>query len=348
MKTKTKIYIIVSIGLGLALYTIGLLFLFPYVDDTPFTQRVLNLKSFWVIPGWLLLYLGIFIFATLIYGLILIARRFELSRIESQLAMILEFTTKPSKSGVDLEVYKMMVLIYQRIRELETEIQSLAITPNLVENETKEQILTNERKRFARELHDSVSQDLFASMIMMSAIEKQIQSNEVDLKQLASQLKVVSTALSEAQNEMRALLLHLRPLALEDKTLRQGVIHLINDLETKVKAKIFFDVDEINLNRNIEDHIFRMLQEIISNILRHAKATQISIYLKRNQKNVILRVEDNGVGFDLNKKNNRSYGLKNLQERAASIGGTFKIVSLKERGTGITIKIPVIEKNNGN
>lgn len=348
MKTKSKIYLIVSIGIVIALYTICLLYLLPYANDTKFIQRIMDLKSFWVIPGWLILYIGIFIFLLLIYWLFLFVRRLELSRIESQLAMILETSNEPSETEMDFQVYQIMVLIYQRIRELEKEIQSLAITPNLVENETKEQILTKERKRFARELHDSVSQDLFASMIMMSALEKQIQNNKIDLKQVDSRLKIILTALSEAQNEMRALLLHLRPLALEDKTLRQGIMHLINDLETKVKAKIFFDIDEIDLNRNIEDHIFRMLQEIISNILRHARATQISIYLKKTSKNVILRVEDNGVGFDLNQKNNRSYGLKNLRERAASIGGTFKIVSLKERGTGITIKIPVIENSDDN
>ncbi|BDR56424.1 sensor histidine kinase [Xylocopilactobacillus apis] len=344
MRSKRKIYLVISIVLGLILYTIGLLYLFPYSLKDNILKQIINLKSFWVVPGWLILYLIIFIFAMLIYSLFLIARRIEFSRVESELAAILDESKKPSKNQIDPELYPIILLLYQRIKELEGEIQSLTITPNLVENETKEQILENERKRIARELHDSVSQDLFAGMMMTSALEKQIKNNKVDLSQVGSKLNVVSTAISEAQNEMRALLLHLRPLALEDKTLRQGIIHLINDLETKVKARIYFDVDEINLNRNIEDNIFRIIQEIISNILRHAKADQISIYLKQNQYNVILRVEDNGVGFDISKKNNRSYGLKNLQERAASIGGIFKMVSLKDQGTSITVKIPIIKR----
>ncbi|BDR58479.1 sensor histidine kinase [Xylocopilactobacillus apicola] len=346
MKSKKKVYLIGLIALCLFLYTMGLLYLLPNFSSNKTAQQILNLKSFWIIPGWLLLYLGIFIFAILIYFLFMITRRIELSKIESELADILDQAKKPDYAKIDPQIYQMMLLIYQRIKELEGEIQSLAVTPNLVENETKEQILSNERKRIARELHDSVSQDLFAGMMMMSALEKQIKSNKVSLEQVNSQLNVVSTAINEAQNEMRALLLHLRPLGLEDKTLRQGIVHLINDLETKVKAKIFFEVDEVDLNRNIEDHIFRMVQEIISNILRHAKATQILLYLKRSQNNVVLRVEDNGIGFDPKQKSNRSYGLKNLQERAASIGGTFKIVSLKGQGTGIIIKVPVFKSEN--
>lgn len=346
MKSRRKIFLVFSIVLSIIIYTIILIYLFPYPHKTKFIYRFINLKPFGAIPGWLVLYLTIFAFSLIIYFIFTLCRKIELSRIESELANTIETSNKPNPQQISQLIYQMINLIYQRIKELESEIQSLAVTPNLVENETKEQILEKERKRVARELHDSVSQDLFAGMMMVSALEKQVELKKINLEQVSSQLTIISTAISEAQNEMRALLLHLRPLALEDKTLRQGIMHLVSDLETKVKAKIVTDVDNVYFNRNIEDNIFRMIQEIISNILRHAQANQILIFLKKKNHEVIIRIEDNGIGFDPKQENNRSYGLNNIKERAISIGGSCKIVSLKNKGTSVIIKIPIIESKS--
>lgn len=346
MKSRKKIYLIFTIVLSIIIYTIGLIYLFPYSPKTKFAYRILNLRPFGVIPGWLVLYLGIFGFTLIIYFIFTFFQHIELSQIESELANTVETNRKPKPQQIAQPIYQMIELIYQRIKELEGEIQSLAVTPNLVENETKEQILEKERKRLARELHDSVSQDLFAGMMMVSALEKQVELKKINLGQVKTQLTVISTAISEAQNEMRALLLHLRPLALEDKTLRQGIMHLVSDLETKVKAKIVTEVDDVHFNRNIEDNIFRMIQEIISNILRHAQANQILIFLKQKNQEVTIRIEDNGIGFDPKKESNRSYGLNNIKERAISLGGSCKLVSLKNEGTDVIIKIPIIESND--
>jgi NarL family two-component system sensor histidine kinase LiaS len=100
------------------------------------------------------------------------------------------------------------------------ELQQLSSLPQMVDGTAKEKILEEERHRLARELHDSVSQQLFAAMMMMSALNEQSQHSE-ELEPYKKQLAMVADIINAAQSEMRALLLHLRPISLEGKSLRQ-------------------------------------------------------------------------------------------------------------------------------
>lgn len=197
-----------------------------------------------------------------------------------------------------------------------------------------------ERQRLARELHDSVSQQLFAASMLLSAL------TETD--ENATSLKQVEKIVQQAQLEMRALLLHLRPVALHNKTLAQGLEELIIELQQKVFFHIEYELEEMSLSKAEEDHLFRIAQEALSNTLRHAKASEVELLLVARDDLAILRIQDNGLGFDVEADKSTSYGLQNIAERAVEIGCMYKIVSVPGEGTIVEVKIPLQKEEEVN
>ncbi|WP_421664236.1 sensor histidine kinase [Lysinibacillus telephonicus] len=199
-----------------------------------------------------------------------------------------------------------------------------------------------ERQRLARELHDSVSQQLFAASMLLSSVTEQ--ENEQDRSK--NTLMQVEKIVQQAQLEMRALLLHLRPIALRNNTLAQGLRELILELQQKVYFNIDYQIEEIELSKAEEDHLFRIAQEALSNTLRHAKASEVELLLINRNNFAILRVQDNGKGFKIEDDKSTSYGLKNIAERAVEIGCTYKIVSVPGEGTIVEVKVPLTNNSN--
>ena len=200
-----------------------------------------------------------------------------------------------------------------------------------------EEAIAVERGRLARELHDSVSQQLFAISMMSSALSAGM-CDEGPFKEQIAKLEYMSV---QAQSEMRALLMHLRPVQLEGKKLAMGIHELLTELSAKQNLDVRWDLDDLAFERGVEDHLFRIMQEAISNTLRHAKATKLEISLKQAETSAIMRIFDNGIGFNKDDRAVGSYGLETMKERAGEIGGALKIMSLKETGTQIEIKIPI-------
>lgn len=236
-----------------------------------------------------------------------------------------------------------LLQVKRQLRTISLEIQRLTAQPSPVDGQTKEEILTHERQRLARELHDSVSQELFAAMMMLSAMNELAQKKafpEVEQRQLA----LITEIINKAQSEMRALLLHLRPVNLEGKTLKKGIEQLLQELKTKVNIVITWQIQEVALASNVEDQVFRIVQELLSNTLRHAKAEEVEVYLHQVDQSLLFRFIDDGVGFDPNEAKSGSYGLMNIKERVHSLGGSLKIISFKNQGTSVEIKIPIFAK----
>ncbi|AXI08721.1 sensor histidine kinase [Oceanobacillus zhaokaii] len=197
-----------------------------------------------------------------------------------------------------------------------------------------------ERQRIARDLHDAVSQQLFALTMMAEAATKQFDKKPALAKK---QIEDVSIAALQAQTEMRALLLHLRPVHLSGDTLKEGVEKLVVELEMKSPINFKLTIaDELSLNDTIEEHVFRIIQESLSNILRHANATEVDLTITKRAKELFLHIRDNGQGFDVTKDSTRktSYGLKTMRERSEELGGTFVVRSNQDEGTYIDIRIP--------
>ncbi|MGG0718088.1 sensor histidine kinase [Robertmurraya massiliosenegalensis] len=247
---------------------------------------------------------------------------------------------------IDEEVFEDKKVILQRIKKIQRQMSEQVLLSQKLANEKAEdqenriqEIISQERNRLARELHDSVSQQLFAASMLMSAINE---TNELESKQL----KMVEGMIHQSQLEMRALLLHLRPVALKGKTLQEGIEELLIELSQKVTMEIHWKVEDFPLDKGVEDHLFRILQESVSNTLRHSKATEVEVLLIKRDGFVILRVVDDGIGFDVEESKAGSYGMQNMYERAVEIGGALKIISVKNKGTRLEVKVPILKKKD--
>lgn len=232
-----------------------------------------------------------------------------------------------------------------RWQEQVVSLQRLSTDNAQLAEKAKYSAVVEERQRLARDLHDAVSQQLFAISMTATAVGRTL---DKDFEKAKRQIHLIEEMSSVAQSEMRALLLHLRPVHLEGKRLAQGLLELLLELQAKVPIAISWDMDEeIQLSKGIEDHLFRIVQEALSNALRHSKATELDIKLLHPPDGIRLSIRDNGVGFDLDDKKLASYGLVSMKERVSEIGGTLSVITAPGRGTRIEIRVPLASSEKG-
>lgn len=246
----------------------------------------------------------------------------------------LKVTIKDEIGIIAEEINEIAKLLEEKVLSL----QRLADEKSTLHQQVHAAAVMEERQRLARELHDSISQQLFALSMMSSASIRMLQQNSPYVKK---QLEEIAEIAGKAQGEMRALLLHLRPVDLSGESLCEGIISLIKELKEKTNLSFHARVDEIeNLPLSVEQHLFRIVQEALSNILRHSNADQVKLFLTERDQYIHLFIEDNGQGFDINEEKKVSYGIKTMRERCDEIGGIFNIRSKKGSGTYIDIRIP--------
>ena len=220
-----------------------------------------------------------------------------------------------------------------------TEAVQKAENQSLVKEEA---IIEKERKRIARDLHDTVSQELFAAHMILSGVSQQ--ALKLDREKMQTQLQSVAAILETAQKDLRVLLLHLRPVELEEKSLVEGIQILLKELEDKSDLKVSLKQNVSKLPKKIEEHIFRILQELISNTLRHAQASCLDVYLYQTDLELQLKVVDNGIGFQLGSLDDLSYGLRNIKERVEDMAGTVQLLTAPKQGLAVDIRIPLLDE----
>ncbi|GGB10373.1 sensor histidine kinase [Macrococcus hajekii] len=323
----------------------SLLFVF-YVLDRIFTniiyfQGMLNSHIVGV-PALLLLNVIVILSCIIMGSLVAYKQNEQYAWLKEQIRAIDDGYAIRSSDHIELhpETEEVMTSIIKLNETLRTIKYQNQIATSDVNEQIVKKIVEEERQRLARELHDSVSQQLFAASMMLSALK----TREVDTE-MGQQIDLLERMLHEAQQEMRALLLHLRPLALQNKSLIDGITDLTMDLKQKTQLDIQLDLALINLTKGIEDQLFRITQEAISNTLRHAHAERLVIELFQIDGSLILRIADDGKGFDMALRDETRYGINTMKERALEIGGSCQIISAPESGTRIEIKVPINEED---
>ena len=241
----------------------------------------------------------------------------------------------------DIELDKNMMRLSHKMRKLTEDLQK---TENAQALQSRD-IIKKERGRIARDLHDTVSQELFAASMILSGVSQMV--DQLTKEDLHNQIQAVEAMLTDAQNDMRVLLLHLRPTELENKTLQEGLQMILKELTDKSNIRVIYKDMVKKAPKRIENNLFRIAQEFISNTLKHAKASQIEVYLYQNSQEIQLKMLDNGVGYDLNASTDEmSYGLKNIQERVDEMAGTVQFLSAKGKGTSIDVRVPILRGEN--
>jgi signal transduction histidine kinase len=201
-----------------------------------------------------------------------------------------------------------------------------------------------ERKRVAREIHDEYGQTLAGLMLSIESLEGLILPEQNHLKdKIEGAKKTVTLALED----MRRLALDLRPAALDDLGLAAAIrSYARGSLEAAgIKVKLEMEGLSRRLAPAIETAIFRIIQESLHNVVKHANADSVTIRLQADTVKIVASIEDNGRGFDISslksKNKAKSLGLIGIQERTAILGGNFHIDSQPGHGTQIRIEIPL-------
>ncbi len=198
-----------------------------------------------------------------------------------------------------------------------------------------------ERKRISRELHDETSQALTSLMVGLKVLE-----SEASFCAVGDRLQEMRQIVAQTLEEVHHLARELRPSVLDDMGLVAALERYIREYETKFGTEVDFNVTGFQLHRvsaAIEVALYRIVQEALTNVAKYAEASMVSVLLDWREDWVSAIVEDNGQGFDPLQtvvQPGRGLGLFGMQERAALLGGTFKIESQKGRGTTVFIKIP--------
>lgn len=202
-----------------------------------------------------------------------------------------------------------------------------------------------ERNRLARELHDSVTQQLFSMTLTSQAARVQLERNP---QRVALQLERLQETSAAALAEMRALIFQLRPPALRDQGLVAALQQHAQMLSRREGIAIGLTVvgDE-RLARNLEQPLYRIVQEALNNVIKHASATHVKVVLEFTTEHVTVRITDNGTGFDLSSLptgHGRHLGVLSMRERAIELGGSMDLHSTLGVGTEVLVRVPRVRE----
>jgi two-component system sensor histidine kinase UhpB len=201
-----------------------------------------------------------------------------------------------------------------------------------------------ERVRVSRELHDDTGQALTLILVRLQLIENMTRDAEVR-RELAELRELVVDTL----DGVRRLAVQLGPSVLEDLGLRSGLEWLVDRVreEAGLQIELTLDTDDDQVPATTAIAVFRVAQEALTNVVRHARATRAELHLSAEGGVLTLAVSDDGVGFDVDEARARpaaSVGLFGMAERVALVGGTIEVVSRKGAGTRVAVRVPVREE----
>ncbi|HEY5005361.1 MAG TPA: sensor histidine kinase [Ktedonobacteraceae bacterium] len=218
-------------------------------------------------------------------------------------------------------------------RMAEQLLESIAQRQKLAEQNAR----LAERSRISRELHDAISQDLFSLSMLAGGLQTALPHDSP----LQTQISTLGATTTSTIREMRALLLELRPLQLEDLGLAEGLKELATSYITRLGITVNTEIAPVQLNVKAEYALLRISQEALANAVRHANATTITLSLFALKKHVTLTISDNGSGFNPDEsKIQHGLGLRLMQERVQELNGTFKLQSTPGQGTSICVCLP--------
>ena len=203
--------------------------------------------------------------------------------------------------------------------------------------QSKELITAEERNRLARDLHDSVTQTLFTASVLAEATPRIWDKDQTIARQNMDKLSVL---IRGALAEMRSMLIELRSGELENQTLDQLLVTLVDAARARTHAIITLSMMDTELPKNVTLTLYRIAREALNNAIIHAEAVQINVALLAEPGQVELHVRDDGCGFDPCAVPVGHMGIEIMVERAAEIGGEVQIHSKPDQGTEIVITWP--------
>ena len=214
-------------------------------------------------------------------------------------------------------------------------------------SDRKQLLLSEERNRLARALHDAITQSLYSLTLMTGAARSQFDLGHLDMvDQLIDRQQTVAL---DALKEMRLMIHNLRPSLLTTNGLTAAIKQRLDAVERRAGIQATLQVpNDLNLSSTIEETLYFVIQEGLNNALKHAEATSIEVTIEQAADKVTCSICDNGNGFDVQgAKNEGGFGLSSMHERIVGLNGTFSIESQKklDRGSIVKATIPFIPES---
>jgi signal transduction histidine kinase len=214
-----------------------------------------------------------------------------------------------------------------RNQQLVEELQS-------TQRKLQELAVVEERNRLARDLHDSVKQQVFAISMQLSAARLSLKEDDKAYESVARAEKLAQ----EAGAELTTLIHQLRPPGLEKKSLAEAIKMHVHDWKHQTDIETEMNIGEVFVSPESEQALFRVLQEALANVARHSHADKVCVSLGAENDHVALTIEDNGVGYDA-ERIAKGVGLDSMRERLSAVEGTLEVSSLPSQGTRITATV---------
>ncbi|MEM7538889.1 MAG: response regulator [Chloroflexota bacterium] len=232
--------------------------------------------------------------------------------------------------------------LFEAVNQQRTQLRQL--TAKLTE------VQEQERRELARELHDEMGQALTAVRMNLASIENALPAEYTSpTHAVGERLQEAAVLTDHTLEQIRELALNLRPPMLDDLGLGPTLRWYIKQFAARMDVEATFDIQGLDdtigqrLEPSIETTLYRVVQEALTNISRHANANKVEIQLICDDTSVNVAVQDDGRGFDMSQRNGRQtpgMGLLGMHERVTLLGGTFEIVSERGKGTQIGLSIP--------
>lgn len=244
------------------------------------------------------------------------------------------------KKYEDQDIHRLVTTVDAMLTRLEKRTSLLkAISERAIHAQEEERV------RIARSLHDDTAQTISMLIINLERIEKKIPQDDPDLSRRVSESYKVATLLLE---NLRKVIWDLRPSILDDLGLIPAIRwYAQTNLDEKgIHVEMRGGIGAMRLPPHLETMLFRILQEAVSNIVRHATASKVIISLRPEGNHVVLDVQDNGRGFDVERTTGsavtrKQLGLLGMQERASLVNGMVKVESIPGEGTILRVYIPL-------
>ncbi len=221
-----------------------------------------------------------------------------------------------------------------RMRRMAEHVQALL-------HAQQELALLEERNRLARELHDTVKQETFATLMQIRAAKNLLERDPSSARQ---RLDEAEELIKTSQQELGLMISELRPIVLEGQGLAGALGDYLATWSQHSRIPADYQVqNETRLPLEVEQALFRVAQEALSNVARHSRASAATVRLEFSPDRVILCIADNGVGFDPSAAAS-GFGLQSMRERMARLPGSFIVQSAPDGGTTITAEAPILHQ----
>lgn len=198
-----------------------------------------------------------------------------------------------------------------------------------------------ERKRVAREIHDGPAQSM-ANVVLRTELVEKVFIHE-GIEKAREELNEIKGMIRESLTDVRRIIFNLRPMALDDLGLVPTLKRYIEELSKKNHTEFEFKTfgKENRLPPAMEVALFRLVQESLNNVIKHAKATDVQLKLEFQRDRIFLIVSDNGIGFDMKQKTREGFGILGMKERIKLLEGQIVIQSALGKGTKLFLSIPL-------